>query len=1596
MSVRTRKKKTKASSEPAPLIEDPLEGAALPSHIASLLTFDKMLQREEIKQYDVSMLEQNVRRAEERAIAEGRDPRDDESVQQFRLFQLQRAEDEAAIEKLLAHRSRATYAHSAAMSAKSTSDPTHAIPSMRLAKRTYWPTRRVPDDQTAHVMWARTASILNKYYQVLSMQQQMSGEGGRRTMHMPRYHDYEKWIEQHFRVPVVLVRRNATARQTWLGHQDRQPTFYMQRPFDVPMPQSNHHQAFQNASSQNDDLLHEVRYLNMLELTALALLSTSRPGACFEFEWDGTLPTVDMYDLRPDNAPHKFVWDERKAREYSGDREQAARYVAKNFPEQRVDVYETFLRFDSESFDKRAASFKDDPDEFWVPQNRELLFDQFYVHANTFEDPMEDAKSPAETHAEVLRMFARVNNNNDDCGDDQETAERQQNVFPTLNQVLALLESGHQQQHRVADTTKHAWSERRRTSPYKVVVDQKERDDNEQTVCDADEFPYDVLPLEEYTLRRQTEEIEQQKKEASSFRYRKANMMSDAESNAAYRREGPYDAEFEESANKVPSETLRRNQRFAELQREKERDEWLLDDITGLPYYRDLYNNLEKVAGPEWALPTSDTSVADGGNRPARLTKYQYVRAFLYLAVRTAKQLYPEASSTEIAELVLPTTDRNAMSDIRQWLSNRRKQQRQTPNFRAWSADILKAIDVWMTRVCEAVEFCYHNDPGPVKRTTPTAKTARTVGDLEQNRQLDRENRDEEQQEVGEEKKRQRTDMWRRVEALFPPGIVSVMPEAWRKNEPVPPLPCDQTDANGVHSRKQNSVESLEHPDAFGVPKIAQVDRLYQELFLEEPRDSDWIEARFKGTGMTQYWEDRERQEMLSRSANGAPSRKDRLNPLLCSRHFRSVVLPAGGGTLPAWSQREHWLPFYYAEEQTQQAETDSVKEQEWKSVALVYDSVSQLLFPERRGAKQSRGARVPKSYRAQESRKNTVTRIGGSKAAQSPANKKSGLSALLASSSKSRRGRKSSSAASKSATSTDDNDLLAEDDESSPLQWNWTNYRDEAFLRGATDHDTLSPFEVLEKLKRADAHYEKRHPNLVHGDVFALDDGSANEHIDALFSVVTEPLMDARHLHTHEQVDMRGQVDNESNRCFAESVQRPLNHNPFHRFFHLFLTTCSANDLPQVSVDEWEQIEQFSRRVLHAMEPLEFDQSRLYGDDRFVGVAVDGRLRANQKALRATGEQPLQVQAGTRAMQTLSYAFRSARFAKVIERVETMLCYVPWIHRENVLQPFFDQDAPFSTLYDYGVNACVSLRDNARFHPSGAHPHAPSVLTSSRFVTDEEDRSNRQADVLRQAATQQATKQRNNGHVTHSVCANNDQQQQRETDQSQKEKYEDEKEEREEEENEEDEEDEDMWDDCTVTVDTVSDRQRSREDALQKLRQEDRQKTKQVALQKLKQEDRQNRQPASSFVSCDVDPDLQQQASDDYDWAEEFATQVKDISNLQLRIENEKQPKKANIARKDDPPVKRKDTAKVKKDTAKETTKEDGEEGEKEGEEDNNAAQRARKHSSLWDSFWTNNDEDKDHVQEGSKSRRSARLKDNKSNSEQAMTRRRSSRRLK
>lgn len=1332
----------KDDGDAMPEILDPFAGVSFTPEARKILSLDRMQREENARKQNAQYFDEQLRVAINRANAEGRDPRYDHEVQQLtraRLsFQINAADSLDKFDsELLAQQAAHATAH--------VKSATTRVPSERLAAHAFLSGRQVPDDQTAHVMWARALSFFNKYAQVIAIQNMSTRDGARKHLYIPSYHNYYRWIEQYFRIPIVFVRRNSCAVQTWLGEQDRQPLFYMQSAFGVPMPQNNAHRAFRSDVSQNDDLMHEVRYLNMLELVALALLSTARPAACFESSWDTTLPGVDAYDVCPDAAAgnYRFAWSEQKARNLGDSAKTARQHIFKHFPEQRVEIYETFLRFDRQSFLRRGATFDDNADAFRVTQHREVLFDQFYYNAFTFVEPGEDDRTCVELHTEMRRLFR--------CRDADLHAYNE--LFPRIDQVLALLQGDDEfsssssssfssssstnarkkserdeeekeekeKKEKERLRSESVWRERRQTSPFYVAVDRDsvindescrggdddrhddcKENDSDNTESKNSDFAF--ISLEEYTrasISRRFARVVTMAPEAGGVQKDDESAASASDSLNPFR---------ELETGDVPLDGDRMRQKTDESTRfDRKKLNDAHRDITELPYYAAAAFNLDRVDSDavQWALPTSNV-------KPRRVSKYQYFRAFLYLAIRAAQARF-EADS-DFSAAVLPLGDVEAMKEIRKWIGDRRKRQRQVPNYRAWAADVLKGANAWMTRVLEAVEMCFLNDPGRTseKKTKEQLSTAENSDEQKKNDLsdiVDDENAEKQQNEPVPDEKR--CEMWRRVEALFPPGIVSLSPPTQLKDRIVPPPASDAHPSSSSSSSSSFSSSSTllpmrnddddeqtptqrlnrlidekpTHVDAFGVPTHAVSSRLFQELFVnDEGRHTNWLtEFERGGTQQTMHWEDSQRQKELRSTGCGAPTRIDRLNPLLCSRHFRNVVLPAGGVTAPAFVQREDWLPALFRaqpnaergergekprkeekkekergekprkeekeEKEKEKARLEDVEEEkDWQSMRVAYARLSEQLFP---STSRARTAPDPVTKHANNSDAMFITppRRRKKPAADIEEESTNGFAwncyrdenfyrRIIAAGQKKEHAAQAvggEKSASKDRAVPRKYDEFAELLGDQPVYGNSTNkfdatkktvlthknddaHRRESDAKSSDLHelssfaiaaaqinDTVTPADAVKSLFTHDKNYDKRHPNIVHEDVFGVADGDQDGFSDALFSIVCEPLLDARFLHTHPQPDHRGVMDRESHSIFFDSVQRPLAHNSFYQFFRIIVDVCCGEEISGLDVGEWEQVEQFCRRVLYAYEAVEFDQSHLLGDDRFVFVDRNG-----------------------------------------------------------------------------------------------------------------------------------------------------------------------------------------------------------------------------------------------------------------------------------------------------------------------------------------------------------------------------------------------------
>lgn len=212
--------------------------------------------------------------------------------------------------------------------------------SLSLTRAAVMLNERVPQSQAASHMWARALHAARSYEKICEMDVTMRDA-------RPRHHEYVRWLRS-YRVPVVVVRRNATAHLTWVPQTAQSNTVH----FGDSLPSMPHaeHGAFASDKSTANALLYEVVYLDMLGMVALALHALAHPGAMVEWGADGTMPSCDEFDRVPDANGRVFRWNERaaEAARNVGSRQDATprSYVREHFSESRVRVFDTCVRFD--------------------------------------------------------------------------------------------------------------------------------------------------------------------------------------------------------------------------------------------------------------------------------------------------------------------------------------------------------------------------------------------------------------------------------------------------------------------------------------------------------------------------------------------------------------------------------------------------------------------------------------------------------------------------------------------------------------------------------------------------------------------------------------------------------------------------------------------------------------------------------------------------------------------------------------------------------------------------------------------------------------------------------------------------------------------------------------------------------------------------------------------------------------------------------------------------------------------------------------------------------------------------------------------------
>lgn len=357
--------------------------------------------------------------------------------------------------------------------------------SLALSRRAVLLNQSVPSSQLASRMWARALHAVRCYERLCELDAALRtlSDGTR-----PKHHEYVRWLRD-YRVPVLMVRRNATAHHTWLSDPHRNTVHFGGMP-DMPHAAGG---LFASDKSTANALLYEIVYVDMIDLIALCLHSTAHVGTMVEWGPDGTLPTCDEFDKVPDANGAVFRWNERTAEaarhmsSSSSKRHTTPRtYVRERFSESRVRVFDTYVRFNVASVMRgqaqkmrvrrerqehvvrtieqrlrdgtgadadaalltkaqreldalRAASavaFEHDPDvpvgDLGGSLSDSLQFDAHYMHYRTVR---EAHLSDRDAYAQAKQLLTGAN----DADDDAECGNAWIGLFPSFEQVTAMV-----------------------------------------------------------------------------------------------------------------------------------------------------------------------------------------------------------------------------------------------------------------------------------------------------------------------------------------------------------------------------------------------------------------------------------------------------------------------------------------------------------------------------------------------------------------------------------------------------------------------------------------------------------------------------------------------------------------------------------------------------------------------------------------------------------------------------------------------------------------------------------------------------------------------------------------------------------------------------------------------------------------------------------------------------------------------------------------------------------------------------------------------------------------------------------------------------
>lgn len=356
--------------------------------------------------------------------------------------------------------------------------------SLALSRRGVLLNQSVPASQLASRMWARALHAVRCYEQLCELDAALRTQS---SSTRPKHHEYVRWLRD-YRVPVLMVRRNATAHHTWMSDAHRNIVHFGGMP-NMPHGAGG---VFASDKSTANALLYEIVYVDMVDLIALCLHATAHVGAMVEWGPDGTLPTCDEFDKVPDANGAVFRWNERTAetaRHMSSTTKKHTTprsYVRERFSESRVRVFDTYVRFnvasvmrgqaqkmrvrrerqehvvrtieqrmregDSDEPDAAllaqarrelealrvatAVAFEHDPDvpvgDLGGSLSDSLVSDAHYMHYRTLR---EAHVSEHDAYAQAKHLLTGSSNASDDAEDGTEWSA----LFPPFEQVTALI-----------------------------------------------------------------------------------------------------------------------------------------------------------------------------------------------------------------------------------------------------------------------------------------------------------------------------------------------------------------------------------------------------------------------------------------------------------------------------------------------------------------------------------------------------------------------------------------------------------------------------------------------------------------------------------------------------------------------------------------------------------------------------------------------------------------------------------------------------------------------------------------------------------------------------------------------------------------------------------------------------------------------------------------------------------------------------------------------------------------------------------------------------------------------------------------------------